>query len=88
MTRDGEMDVRPQTEGVIAGTARRARALTEQALSQRVAPERIVRQGVIPAIGAVGRRFGCEESDVPEIGLAARGIQVALSLLESLVRKS
>ena len=65
------MDLQQLTDAVIAGDAPEAKALTESALAEGVAPTIIVDEGLISAMGVVGQRFGCGDIYVPEMLLAA-----------------
>lgn len=82
------MVLKPLTDSVIVGDAKQAKALTEAALSEGLGAPIIVTEGLIPAMGVVGHRFGCGEIYVPEMLLAARAMQTALSVLEPLMSAS
>src|ERR1039458_9583975 len=82
------MNLQPLSNAVIAGNAPEAKTLTESALAEGVAPETIVNDGLIAAMGVVGERFGRGEIYVPEMLLSARAMQTALSILEPLMAKA
>jgi 5-methyltetrahydrofolate--homocysteine methyltransferase len=82
------MDLEQLSNAVIAGNAPEAKALTEAALADGVAPAIIVNYGLIAAMGIVGERFSCGEIYVPEMLLSARAMQTALSILEPLMAKA
>jgi 5-methyltetrahydrofolate--homocysteine methyltransferase len=76
------MDLQQLSNAVIAGNAPEAKALTEAALADGVAPATVVSDGLIAAMGIVGERFGRGEIYVPQMLLAARAMQTALAILE------
>src|SRR5438309_2018332 len=78
-------DLKPLFEAVIAGDAKLARALTEQALKGGVEPLRLVNEFMVPAMDEVGRRFECSEYFVPELLLSARAMKAALELVRPLL---
>ena len=82
------MDMQQLSNAVIAGNAPEAKALTEAALADGIAPTTIVNDGLIAAMGVVGERFGCGEIYVPEMLLSARAMQTALAILEPLMAKA
>ncbi len=82
------MDLQQLINAVIAGNAPEAKALTEAALTEGVAPGTIVNEGLIAAMGVVGERFGRGEIYVPEMLLAARAMQTGLTILEPLMAKA
>jgi 5-methyltetrahydrofolate--homocysteine methyltransferase len=79
------MELQQLTEAVIAGDAARALRLTETALAETIAPEAIVKDGLIPAMQVVGERFGRCEIYVPEMLYSARAMQTCLTMLEPLL---
>lgn len=70
---------------VVDGDAKRAVAVTEQALAEHIDPEELVTKYMIPAMDEVGRRFECEEYFVPELLLSARAMKGSLALLRPLL---
>lgn len=75
------LDLQPLREAVIAGDAKTARALTEQALQEGADPVKLVDEYMIPAMDEVGRRFECSEYFVPELLLSARAMKSALEIV-------
>ena len=69
-------------ENVIDGQASEVAAGVESALTDGVAVEKILNEGLIAAMDEVGRRF--EEGDffVPEMLIAARAMQAGMQLLK------
>lgn len=72
-------------EAILNGDAKRAVAVTEQALAEHADPVELVTKYMIPAMDEVGRRFECEEYFVPELLLSARAMKGSLALLRPLL---
>jgi len=81
-------DPRPLYDAILNGDANAAKFLTEQALGAGVPPLTLVQEGMVPAMGEVGRRFECNEFYVPELLLAARAMKAALVLIRPLLVNS
>jgi len=56
--------------------------LTQQALSQGIEPLAIINQGLIPGMNIVGDKFSTGEYFLPDLIIAAEGMQRAMELLE------
>jgi 5-methyltetrahydrofolate--homocysteine methyltransferase len=69
-------------QAVIEGDASHAKAGVEAALAAGVAPEIILKDGLISAMTEVGRLFEAGEYFVPEMLIAARAMQTALGLIK------
>jgi methylmalonyl-CoA mutase cobalamin-binding domain/chain len=69
----------------LGGNAERARELTERALASGVPPERLLDNGLIPAMAEAGRRFEDQRFFLPELMLAARATKEALALIKPLL---
>lgn len=72
-------------QAIVDGDAKRAVAVTEQALAERMDPAELVANYMIPAMDEVGRRFECEDYFVPELLLSARAMKGSLALLRPLL---
>ncbi len=70
---------------IVDGDAKRAVAVTEQALAEQIDPAELVTKYMIPAMDEVGRRFECEDYFVPELLLSARAMKGSLALLRPLL---
>jgi 5-methyltetrahydrofolate--homocysteine methyltransferase len=81
-------DLEALKESVIDGNAKKALALTQEALAEGVAPESLINDGLIPAMSTVGKYFEEGEFFVPEMLIAARAMQGSLDILRPLVAKS
>jgi corrinoid protein of di/trimethylamine methyltransferase len=73
---------------ILGGDAKTAKAITEQALAEKVDPMKLVQDYMMPAMSEVGRRFECNEYFVPELLLAARAMKAALELIRPLLTAS
>jgi 5-methyltetrahydrofolate--homocysteine methyltransferase len=67
---------------VLDGNAPATKAGVEAALSEGMAAEVILKQGLIAAMGEVGRLFEANEYFVPEMLVSARAMQGGLGLLK------
>jgi len=81
-------DMEALKESVIDGNAKKALALTEEALAEGVDPESLINDGLIPAMSKVGQYFEEGEFFVPEMLIAARAMQGSLDILRPLVAQS
>jgi 5-methyltetrahydrofolate--homocysteine methyltransferase len=69
-------------KAVLEGNERAAKAGVEAALKAGTAPDQIMQQGLIAAMGEVGRLFEAGEYFVPEMLIAARAMQGGLTVLK------
>jgi len=79
------MDLKQLADAIIAGNRDRAKELTEQALGQKVPPEKIINEGLIAGMSVVGAKFKANEFYVPEVLIAARAMHASLDLLRPLI---
>jgi len=82
------VDLKKLYEAVIAGDAKPAVAITQQAIAEKVNPGSLISDAMIPAMAEVGRLFECEEYFVPELLLSARAMKAALELLRPLLAET
>ena len=75
-------------EAVIAGSAPKAKALTEQALAEGIDAGRVISEGLVPGMAEVGVRFKRNDYYIPEVLLAARAMKTSLALLQPLLATS
>jgi 5-methyltetrahydrofolate--homocysteine methyltransferase len=68
-------------QNVIDGEAEKTEALVQQALSEGLPPEQILKEGLIAAMSEAGRLFEDGEFFVPEMLIAARAMKGSLTLL-------
>ncbi len=78
-------DLKQLHDAVLTGDAKTAKAVTEQALAEKVEPLKLVQEYMVPAMAEVGRRFECNEYFVPELLLSARAMKGALELIRPLL---
>jgi len=69
-------------QAVAAGKAKDAKALTQRALDEAIAPTEIVDRALVPAMTAVGDKFKRSEIFVPEMLIAARAMKEAMALID------
>jgi len=81
-------DLKQLHDAVLTGDAKTAKAVTEQALAEGIAPLKLVQEYMVPAMSEVGRRFECNEYFVPELLLSARAMKGALELIKPLLAAS
>ncbi len=72
-------------DAIIDGNAPVARKVTEQALADKLDPQMLVQQYMIPAMAEVGRRYEAGDYFVPELLIAARAMKGSLQLLRPLL---
>lgn len=78
-------DLEKLYEAILAGDADTAIEITEAAIASELDPEVLVTGRMIPAMDEVGRRFGAGEYFVPDLLIAARAMNGALTLLRPLL---
>jgi corrinoid protein of di/trimethylamine methyltransferase len=69
-------------QAVIDGDAGAAATLAQQVLDEGVAPLAAIDEGLVPGLSYVGEQFGEGELFLPDMMLAARAMQKAMSILE------
>ncbi|MCL6432589.1 MAG: corrinoid protein [Anaerolineae bacterium] len=82
------MDLKQIYEYTVSGNAPKVKELTQQALAEGVSPSEIITKYLIPAMAEVGDRFERNEFYVPELLIAARAMQGALSILKPLLTET
>src|SRR5215472_8329930 len=78
-------DLKQLHDAAVAGDAKIAHDLTQQALAEGIDPLELVNQYMIPAMDEVGRRFECSEYFVPELLISARAMKAALDPIRPLL---
>jgi len=79
------MDLKDLAAAIISGNRDRARELTQQALAAKVAPQKLINEGLIAGMSVVGEKFKNNEFYVPEVLIAARAMHASLDLLRPLI---
>src|SRR3979411_2468170 len=75
-------------DDTLNGRAPEVKALTEEALSIGMDPMDILFKALIPSLEEVGRRFEKGDFFVPEMLIAARAMQGALTILRPLIAET
>jgi 5-methyltetrahydrofolate--homocysteine methyltransferase len=70
--------------GVETGDSARVKELTRQALSQGYQAEKILDDGLVVGMRAVGEKFKCNEVFIPEVLVASRAMAAGLGILRPL----
>lgn len=78
-------DLKLLYESVLAGDAKVAREITEEAVAAGVDPQNLVNEYMIPAMDETGRRFEASECFVPELLISARAMKAALAVIRPLL---
>jgi len=73
---------------ILEGKAELAKEIIEEALINKLSPSQILNQGMIASMAEVGDRFERGEYYVPEMLIAARAMQQALSILKPHLKQS
>ncbi|MBM4079852.1 MAG: cobalamin-binding protein [Planctomycetes bacterium] len=81
-------DLKALAESVINGKRDQATKLTEQAINEGVPVKKILNEGLIAGMGVVGDRFKKNEFYVPEVLIAARAMNAAMTILEPHLAKA
>ena len=64
------------------GKRKNVKALIEQALEEGIDPKIILKEGLMSGMSIIGGKFKREEVFVPDVMMAARAMNVGLSILE------
>ncbi len=70
------------SENLQTGKAKVVAELVEQALSEGIAPQRILDQGLLVGMGIIGAKFKANEVFVPEVLVAARAMNRGVEVLK------
>ena len=83
-----EDKLKPLYEAIVAGKLESAVEVTRQAIAEGVAPQMIINNYMIKAMGEVGQRFQDGTAFVPQLLMAGRAMKGALELLKPLLAGS
>ena len=83
-----EDKLKPLYEAIVAGKLESAVEVTRQAIAEGVAPQMIINNYMIKAMGEVGQRFQDGKAFVPQLLMAGRAMKGALELLKPLLTGS
>ena len=78
-------DLQQLHDAILNGNFKLAREVTEKALAEKVDPQKLVHDYMIPAMDEVGRRYEANEYFVPELLIAARAMKASLELIRPLL---
>ncbi|MCW5980321.1 MAG: corrinoid protein [Bryobacteraceae bacterium] len=78
-------DLKKLYDAILNGDQKTAIAVTEAALAEKVDPQSLINEAMIPAMNEAGSKFECEEYFVPELLLAARAMKGSLALIRPLL---
>lgn len=80
-----EDKLKPLFEAIVAGKLELAVEVTKQAIAEGAAPQMIINNYMIKAMGEVGQRFQDGKAFVPQLLMAGRAMKGALELLKPLL---
>lgn len=69
-------------EQLMKGKANDVKASVEKALSEGLAPGKILNEGLLAGMGVIGERFKKNEVYVPEVLIAARAMKAGMTILQ------
>src|SRR5512133_2960439 len=81
-------ELKQLSERVAKGDRKEATRLTRALIDAKVAPARIVEEGLVPGMSIVGETFKRNEAFVPEMLIAARAMKESMAILEPLLVKA
>lgn len=73
-------------QSLIDGEPEATADLTRQALDAGIEPLAVIREGLVPGMNVVGEKFSCGDYFLPDLIIAADGMQKAMELLEPELR--
>jgi 5-methyltetrahydrofolate--homocysteine methyltransferase len=73
------------SHAVAAGNRAEAKRLTQILLDQGLPPQKIIEDGLVSGMRAIGEQFKCGEAFVPEMLVASRAMREAMALVEPLL---
>jgi len=82
------MDQEKFYEALCEGSMDKIKELTQKALNGGEGPEKILKEGLIPAMDRIGERFRNNEIFIPEVLIAARAMHAGLGVLKPILAKS
>jgi 5-methyltetrahydrofolate--homocysteine methyltransferase len=76
------------SEALQKGKADEVKKMVSQALEEKVAPKKVLEEGLIAGMDIIGGRFKRNEIYIPEVLIAARAMHAGMSILEPILVKS
>ena len=86
--KEEEDELKPLYDAIVAGKMEDAVAVTKEAIAKGVAPQSIINNYMITAMGEVGQRFQDGKAFVPQLLMAGRAMKGALELLKPMLQGS
>jgi 5-methyltetrahydrofolate--homocysteine methyltransferase len=80
-------DLKAIAESLIKGQAPKVKELVQKALDEKVAPEKILQEGMLAGMDVVGKKFKANEFYIPEVLIAARAMHAGMDILKPLLGK-
>ncbi len=75
-------------QAIIRGDAKKATELVTKALAENIGVEKILNEGLIAGMNVVGTKFKNNEFYVPEVLIAARAMNQAMTILQPEIAKA
>jgi 5-methyltetrahydrofolate--homocysteine methyltransferase len=75
-------DLKALSEAIIKGDQKTAVDLTNEAIDEGMAPDKILSEGLIAGMNVIGTRFKANEVYIPEVLISARAMKMAMEKLE------
>ncbi len=75
-------DMEALAQSIIKGDQKTAVEITNQAIDEGMAPDAILKEGLIGGMNVIGARFKANEVYIPEVLIAARAMKMAMEKLE------
>ena len=82
------IDLEKFYEALCEGSMDKVKELTQKALSAGDAAEKVLKEGLIPAMDQIGVRFRNNDIFIPEVLIAARAMHAGLGVLKPILAKS
>ena len=76
------------SEALQKGKAEDVKKMVTQALAEKVAPKKVLEEGLIAGMDIIGGRFKRNEIYIPEVLIAARAMHAGMSILEPILVKA
>jgi 5-methyltetrahydrofolate--homocysteine methyltransferase len=76
------------SEALQKGKADDVKKLVNQALEEKIAPKKVLEEGLIAGMDIIGGRFKRNEIYIPEVLIAARAMHAGMSILEPILVKA
>jgi len=78
-------DLKGIAEAIIKGDRETTAAKVQEAIKEKIAPKKILNEGLMAGMSVIGERFKKNEVYVPEVLIAARAMKAGMELLQPLL---